>query len=517
MPPTRETALRASLTNLPMDWHASPDPCATPWTGVTCNGTRVIGVNLTSSYQQRFAVGGTLAPGLAGASDLRWLELSNNVITGTLPPEWGSLSRLALLALNDNTIGGALPANWSGLTAARYIGVNGNRLTGPLPASWGLLTGLELLDVGSNSLGPDLPVEWGSMRGLQKLNLEANSFVGSLPSAWWAMTALQMLSVRGMCGVCGGDPFLQVVIILGSSFGWQCSSSNCYKVPLGFIGQAAIIAAIILVLATLCIWRRVYVHRRRRFGSRPGRSGSRGDGRSGGRDGGDASDEEREAAPPQPPVVVLQPDGEHICTARMDAEWAAALEAAQRADQADKPAGQAQEQEPEADAPAAGAAAAASPAAQQVSWWARLQRRRQAAPEQAASVELPPAASSQQALSLGVSGSIAASGSVELHAEEQQQPQQPGHDGISRRHSVDSGAAASGNAAGPAPLRRASTDDRQHAAAAADRPQGAPSRQRTSRGRQRPVPLYDIDLGQLSAEPSAAADAVQQGQQPPRM
>ncbi len=26
-------ALRASLTGLPMDWYASPDPCAIPWTG----------------------------------------------------------------------------------------------------------------------------------------------------------------------------------------------------------------------------------------------------------------------------------------------------------------------------------------------------------------------------------------------------------------------------------------------------------------------------------------------------
>lgn len=28
------------------------------------------------------------------------------------------------------------------------------------------------------------------------------------------MTSLQMLSVRGMCGVCGGDPFMQIVVIL---------------------------------------------------------------------------------------------------------------------------------------------------------------------------------------------------------------------------------------------------------------------------------------------------------------
>lgn len=47
------------------------------------------------------------------------------------------------------------------------------------------------------------------------------------------------------------EPAAPAPPLQGSSFGWQCSSSNCYSVPLGFIGQAAIIAAIILVLATV--------------------------------------------------------------------------------------------------------------------------------------------------------------------------------------------------------------------------------------------------------------------------
>ncbi len=223
-----------------------------------------------------------------------------------------------------------------------------------------------------------------------------------------------------------------------------------------------------------------------------------------------------EAAPPPPPVVVLQPDGEQICTARMDAEWAAALAAAQHAEQADKPAGQPPEEPQGAGTQGAAGAAAASPASQRAAWWTRLQRRRQATPEQAqqdgtmarpapASVELPPAAPLQQALSPVVSGSIAASSSTDLPAEDQSQhAQQPGH-GISRRHSADSSAAAAGSAFGP--LRRASTEGQQGAEQAAAAPWGDRPRQRTSGSRRRPVPFYDIDLGQLPGEPAAGAGA----------
>lgn len=215
--------------------------------------------------------------------------------------------------------------------------------------------------------------------------------------------------------------------------------------------------------------------------------------------------------------MVLQPDGENICTARMDAEWAAAYEAAQRAEQADKPAGAPPEQQREGSAQAAAGAAAASPP--QGPWWARLQRRRQAAPgaaqqgrteasPAAASVELPPAAPLQQAPLPVVSGSVAASSSGDLSIGEQplEQPQQPGH-GVGRRRSTDTGAAAAAGAA---------TDDVQRAAQAAAGAWGVPSRQRTSGSRRRPVPFYDIDLGHLPTAPTYDAAASVHADQPPR-
>lgn len=222
---------------------------------------------------------------------------------------------------------------------------------------------------------------------------------------------------------------------------------------------------------------------------------------------------EEAASPAPPPVVVLQPDGEHICTARMDAEWAAALAAAQHGEQADKPAGLPAEQQPQGGTPAAAGVAAAGPAARPGSWWARLQRRRQATAGQvqreeaavspaAASVELPHFASVQQAPPSAASGSIAASSSTDRLADVADQPAeqqpQPLELGMSRRHSADSGAAA-GN--------------RQAAAGQ----WAGPSRSRRSGGRQRPVPMYDIDLGQPPADPAHGVAAAERAEQPPSL
>jgi hypothetical protein len=88
---------------------------------------------------------------------------------------------------------------------------------------------------------------------------EGNRFSGSLPASWGAMRALQVLDVRGMCGVCGSVPFKQMVRLglQGSSLGWPCGRGNCSGLPLGFLGQAVIISAILLTLVTLCMWRRL--------------------------------------------------------------------------------------------------------------------------------------------------------------------------------------------------------------------------------------------------------------------
>ena len=55
-----------------------------------------------------------------------------------------------------------------------------------------------------------------------------------VPSAF-LKTALRLPSLLLLAA--GVDVWVQ-----GSSLGWPCSSGNCYRVPLGFVGQAVIVA-----------------------------------------------------------------------------------------------------------------------------------------------------------------------------------------------------------------------------------------------------------------------------------
>ena len=205
---------------------------------------------------------------------------------GTLPPELGAMPRLQLVLLDMNLVGGPLPSNWSALQLATYISLQANKLTGTLPPEWGSLSALQLFDLGSNSLRGGFPEAWGRLTNVRVLNLESNNLEGALPQAWSGMTRLQRLNVCSMCAVCGAIPFVQgaglapamacvegrhapllafpsappprpahtspaapprlptdvEVYSAGSSLTWPCGKSNCYKVPLGFVGQAVIIA-----------------------------------------------------------------------------------------------------------------------------------------------------------------------------------------------------------------------------------------------------------------------------------
>ena len=192
------------------------------------------------------------------------------------------------------------------------------------------------------------------------------------------------------------------------------------------------------------------------------------------------------APPPPPPVVVLQPD-QGVCTARMDAEWAAvaaAAAAAERGEQAPKPAdeGQQQQQAQQGGAgqpprrwwrwlvPRRSRGAGGQPqhargleAGQSLEMAAAQQLQLAAAQQAQRASEAGPSSSSADsssiASSLAVQGAPDAAlpaplpsrhGSIEQHL--QQQPS--GH--ISRRRSMQQPAAAAAGAAS-LPLHRAST------------------------------------------------------------
>lgn len=108
------------------NWFTTTSPCQ-DWTGVSCNGGHVTGINLA-------------------ARD----------IEATLPAAVGELPYLEVLNLAHNRFAGAIPAGFGNLARLESLDLHANRLTGPLPPALSTLSGLANLDLGYNLLSaPD--------------------------------------------------------------------------------------------------------------------------------------------------------------------------------------------------------------------------------------------------------------------------------------------------------------------------------------------------------------------------
>jgi Leucine-rich repeat (LRR) protein len=178
------------------------EPCASAWHGVRCAGGRV--VELALNLNNVACYGGLNVSTLAGASELRALDLSDNHMSGPLDGEAlaRALPRLQSLVLSGNALSGALPGALASLTALRHLDVSANALAGRLPDALGALTALEVLYAGEdglerrNALSGPLPAAWASLTSLRRLSLAGNPVGGSLPRWLAALPALEEVTLR---------------------------------------------------------------------------------------------------------------------------------------------------------------------------------------------------------------------------------------------------------------------------------------------------------------------------------
>ncbi|GAB4817361.1 hypothetical protein N2152v2_004407 [Parachlorella kessleri] len=318
-----------------------PPPCA--WGGLTCRSWRVVELRLecgsasSGRSPQLCNLGGTLAPELSQLDQLEVVSIQGQPLTGSVPPQWGSLANLTVLDLSGNGLLGTLPSSVGQLAQLRVLDLSANRLTGMLPPTLGQLTNLRLLDLSFNLFVEALPASWGGLAQLETLSVESNQLEGPLAGSWAGLAALRVLNVRDNCGICGPSPFTASqmdaglsILSRGSSLGWSCSSSNCSAFPLGFVGQAAIVVAVVVAMVSLCCMRRCYMFRRHgRQGRRRGwglvrevltlqrapRPAARDESRESDEEGGESEVPPRKV---EPPIVVVMPDGSSVCTARID-------------------------------------------------------------------------------------------------------------------------------------------------------------------------------------------------------
>ena len=140
---------------------------------------------------------------VAGLSNLRVLDLSENQMVGVLSERLGELSSLEVLKLNGNSLWGSIPSELGSLSGLRVLDLRGNpirrpylnrRLQGAIPAELGNLSSLEVLNLRDNSL-EGIPPELGSLTKLQSLDLGNSDLRGAVPPELGALTSLERLDL----------------------------------------------------------------------------------------------------------------------------------------------------------------------------------------------------------------------------------------------------------------------------------------------------------------------------------
>eukprot|EP00798_Chlamydomonas_sp_ICE-L_P016158 gene16158-22319_t len=185
------------------NWVEFTDPCGTPqWTGVTCNGGTVTGVDFSGLP----GIGSGPVGPLPFPEPMKWvttltsLDFGNVAIVGTLPESYSSLTNLmelnidnvpgvtgslppgVVLEVANTDVKGFLPEEWSELTSLSKLDLSGNELlTNGLRCEWSTLTKLTALYVDGSNIGEVLPAEYSVLENLVILNVTDNVFVGTLP------------------------------------------------------------------------------------------------------------------------------------------------------------------------------------------------------------------------------------------------------------------------------------------------------------------------------------------------
>ncbi|ERM99804.1 probable leucine-rich repeat receptor-like protein kinase At5g49770 [Amborella trichopoda] len=190
------TSLQNVWQNVPPTWKGG-DPCLNQWDGISCNGSRVTAIKLST-----MGLKGTLTGDIGSLSELQYLDLSyNKDLTGSLPQSIGNLKKLTNLILVGCSFSGTIPAQIGSLQELVFLSLNSNGFTGEIPPSIGSLSKLYWLDLADNQLTGSIPISTPTSPGLDMLlgtrhfHFNRNKLSGSIPTQLFssAMTVIHIL------------------------------------------------------------------------------------------------------------------------------------------------------------------------------------------------------------------------------------------------------------------------------------------------------------------------------------
>ncbi|KAL8232489.1 hypothetical protein R6Q57_002267 [Mikania cordata] len=177
--PSDVSALNAMYQNLNSPgqltkWSsAGGDPCAENWKGVTCSGSRVTEINLSS-----LGLSGGIGFQLSSLTSVTSFDVSNNYLGNQIP--YSLPPNLQRLNLANCGYSGNLPYSISQMTSLKFLNVAGNQISGQLPDMFGKLSAITTLDLSSNSMTGDLPESFSLLSSATDMYLQNNQFTGTI-------------------------------------------------------------------------------------------------------------------------------------------------------------------------------------------------------------------------------------------------------------------------------------------------------------------------------------------------
>ncbi|PIA44533.1 hypothetical protein AQUCO_01700257v1, partial [Aquilegia coerulea] len=130
-------------------------------------------------------------------SSLRYLDLSDNIISGSIPTNIGyRLPELEFLLLSNNSINGTIPSSLCKMLSLSYLDFSKNHLSGVLPNCLGDLQRVVVIDLTSNNLLGTIQRSFcHQSEYLTSLHLSKNNFQGEFLSGLQNCTSLSILDV----------------------------------------------------------------------------------------------------------------------------------------------------------------------------------------------------------------------------------------------------------------------------------------------------------------------------------
>ncbi|RAL49518.1 hypothetical protein DM860_012951 [Cuscuta australis] len=206
-------------------WDTSNRSSVCSWVGIECSRGHVVLVNLSglgltgpvpleiwgmdglselrldgNNFTGEIKIGN-------GMKGLRFLNISNNMLSGGLDWNFSSFESLQVLDAYNNNFTASLPAKGIlGLKNLRHLDLGGNFFYGEIPKGYGDLVGLEYLSLAGNDLHGKIPQELGNLTSLKELYLGYyNVYEGGIPMEFGKMENLLHLDMSS-CGLDGEIP-----------------------------------------------------------------------------------------------------------------------------------------------------------------------------------------------------------------------------------------------------------------------------------------------------------------------